>query len=197
MTKWKTTAVMAAILTAVILTAASVPGAVQTCDAETFPDHKTFPDHSVRLVVPYTAGGPVDVTSRIVAQRLGDVLGHPVVVENRPGGSGIIGNKAVAAAEPDGHTLLIGNTSTLAVYPAIARVNEFDVMKRLTPVAKLVEGYEVMVVDPAGPLADAGFVIERLCEPTPGEGLRLKDPKGYDRLCRLPAFIFVRARKSV
>jgi SAM-dependent methyltransferase len=46
------------------------------------------------------------------------------------------------------------------------------------------------------PLADAGFVIERLCEPTPGEELKLRDPKGYDRLCRLPAFIFVRARKN-
>jgi SAM-dependent methyltransferase len=46
------------------------------------------------------------------------------------------------------------------------------------------------------PLADAGFVIERICEPTPGEALKLQDPKGYDRLCRLPAFIFVRARKD-
>jgi SAM-dependent methyltransferase len=49
--------------------------------------------------------------------------------------------------------------------------------------------------DLTDPLADAGFVIERLCEPTPGEELKLSDPKGYDRLCRLPAFIFVRARK--
>jgi hypothetical protein len=46
------------------------------------------------------------------------------------------------------------------------------------------------------PLADAGFVIERLCGPKPGEELKLRDPKGYDRLCRLPAFIFVRAKKS-
>ena len=50
--------------------------------------------------------------------------------------------------------------------------------------------------DLTAPLADAGFVIERICEPTPSEELKLKDPKGYDRLCRLPAFIFVRARKS-
>ena len=51
--------------------------------------------------------------------------------------------------------------------------------------------------DLTDPLADAGFVIERICEPTPGEELKLKDPKGYDRLCRLPAFIFVRARKDI
>ena len=51
--------------------------------------------------------------------------------------------------------------------------------------------------DLTDPLVDAAFVIERICEPTPSEELRLKDPKGYDRLCRLPAFIFVRARKSI
>ena len=51
--------------------------------------------------------------------------------------------------------------------------------------------------DLTDPLADAGFVIERICEPTPGEELKRKDPKGYDRLCRLPAFIFVRARKGI
>jgi tripartite-type tricarboxylate transporter receptor subunit TctC len=140
MTKWKTIAAISAILTAVAGSCAAQSSAVQN-----------FPNHIVRLVVPYTAGGPIDVTSRIVAKRLGEVLGQPVVVENRPGGSGVIGNRAVAAAEPDGHTLLIGNTSTLAVYPAIARASEFDVLRRLTPVAKLVEGYEVMVVDPAGP----------------------------------------------
>jgi tripartite-type tricarboxylate transporter receptor subunit TctC len=139
MTKWTTAAILAAI------SVAAAPGAVQSAVAQ------TFPDHIVRLVVPYTAGGPIDVTSRIVAKRLGEVLGQPIVVENRPGGSGLIGNRAVAAAEPDGHTLLIGNTSTLAIYPAIARASEFDVLRRLTPVAKLVEGYEVMVVDASGP----------------------------------------------
>ena len=51
--------------------------------------------------------------------------------------------------------------------------------------------------DLTDPLAEAGFVIERICEPTPSEELKLKDPKGYDRLCRLPAFIFVRARKDI
>jgi hypothetical protein len=61
-------------------------------------------------------------------------------------------------------------------------------------------GNEVCVVtspDGADALADAGFIIERICEPTPSEKLKLKDPKGYDRLCRLPAFIFVRARKDI
>src|SRR5262249_28146510 len=129
------------------------PGIAQTSQTSAAPTSiaQTWPDRVIKAVVPYTAGGPIDITSRIVTRRLGDVLGRPVIVENRPGASGMIGNKAVASAEPDGYTLLIGNTSTLAVFPAIARASEFDVLKRLTPVAKLVEGYEVMVVGPAGP----------------------------------------------
>jgi tripartite-type tricarboxylate transporter receptor subunit TctC len=133
MTKWKIAAV-----TAAILVAAATPGAAQT-----------YPDRSIRVVVPYTAGGPIDVTGRIVTKRLADALGHPIIIENRPGASGMIANRAVAAAEPDGYTLLFGNTSTLAVFPAISRTRDFDALKRLTPIAKLIEGYEVMVVDPA------------------------------------------------
>jgi tripartite-type tricarboxylate transporter receptor subunit TctC len=135
MTKW----IVAAVAAAISIAAAS-PGAAQT-----------YPDRIIKAVVPYTAGGPIDVTARIVAKRLGEVLGHPVIVENRAGASGMIANRAVATAEPDGYTLLFGNASTLAIFPAIAHTRDFDVLKRLTPVAKLIQGYEVMVADPAGP----------------------------------------------
>jgi len=112
---------------------------------------ESYPDHVIKIVVPFTAGGPIDVTSRIVAKRLGEVLGHSVVIENRAGASGILANKSVALAEPDGYTLLFGNTSTLTVLPAITHMRDFVVFKRLTPVARITQGYEVMVVDPAGP----------------------------------------------
>jgi tripartite-type tricarboxylate transporter receptor subunit TctC len=135
MTKWRIAAVAAAI---VIATAST--GATQT-----------YPNRVIKAVVPYTAGGPIDVVSRIVTKRLGEVLGHPIVIENRAGASGMIGNKAVAAAEPDGYTLLFGNTSTLVVFPAVSHTRDFDVLKRLAPVARLIQGHEVMVVDPAGP----------------------------------------------
>jgi tripartite-type tricarboxylate transporter receptor subunit TctC len=135
MTLWKIAAAAAAIL----ITVAS-PGATQT-----------YPDRIIKAVVPYTPGGPIDVVSRIVTKRLGEVLGHQIIIENRPGASGMIGNRAAAAAEPDGYTLLFGNTSTLAVFPAVSRTRDFDVLKRLTPIARLIQGYEVMVVDPASP----------------------------------------------
>src|SRR5262249_6463269 len=134
MTQWIVTAA------AGILIAAVGPAAAQT-----------YPDHIIKAVVPYTAGGPIDVTTRVVAKRLSEVLGQSVIVENRAGAQGMIANKVVATAEPDGYTLLMGNTSTLAIFPALVRSRDFDVLKRLAPVAKLTQGYEVMVVDPAGP----------------------------------------------
>jgi tripartite-type tricarboxylate transporter receptor subunit TctC len=135
MTKW----IIAAAAAAISIAAAG-PSAAET-----------YPDRIIKAVVPYTAGGPIDVTARIVAKRLDEVLGHAVVVENRAGASGMIANKAVATAEPDGYTLLFGNTSTLAIFPVLAHTRDFDVLKRLTPVAKLIQGYEVMVADPASP----------------------------------------------
>jgi len=135
MTEWRIAAVAAAI---VIATAST--GATQT-----------YPNRVIKAVVPYTAGGPIDVVSRIITKRLGEVLGYPIIIENRPGASGMIGNKAVAAAEPDGYTLLFGNTSTLVVFPAVSHTRDFEVLKRLAPVARLIQGHEVMVVNPAGP----------------------------------------------
>jgi tripartite-type tricarboxylate transporter receptor subunit TctC len=135
MTKWRTAAVAAAFVVA-----AASTGATQT-----------YPNHVIRAVVPYTPGGPIDVVSRIVTRRLADVLNCPIVIENRPGATGMIGNRVVAAAEPDGYTLLFGNTSTLVVFPAVSRTHDFDVLKRFVPVARIVQGHEVMVVDPAGP----------------------------------------------
>jgi tripartite-type tricarboxylate transporter receptor subunit TctC len=131
------------IITAVA--AAGVLAAAGPCVSQ------TYPDHNIRVIVPFTAGGPIDVTARVIARRLGEVFGHPLIVENRVGGAGMIANRAVAAAEPDGYTLLFGNASTLTVLPAITRSREFDVLRQLTPVARLIEGHEVMVADPAGP----------------------------------------------
>jgi tripartite-type tricarboxylate transporter receptor subunit TctC len=135
MTKWSIAAAAAAIVAASASTGAAQP----------------YPDRAIKAIVPYTAGGPTDVMTRIITKRLGEALGCPVIIENRPGASGMIANRTVAAAEPDGYTLLFGNTSTFVVFPAVSHTRDFDVLKRLAPVARLLQGYEVMVVDPAGP----------------------------------------------
>src|SRR3954463_8848125 len=79
---------------------------------------QSFPDKPIRLIVPGAAGGPTDMPARIVVQFLPG-LGQPAVVENRPGVGGAIGARFVAGAPPDGHTLLVANTSVLAVFPAV------------------------------------------------------------------------------
>ena len=73
----------------------------------------------IRLVVPYSAGGPTDVVARLLAQQIGNKLGQPIVVDNRPGASGSIGARAAWTAPPDGHTLLIGASDTNCIYPHV------------------------------------------------------------------------------
>jgi tripartite-type tricarboxylate transporter receptor subunit TctC len=112
---------------------------------------QSYPDRPIKLVVPFPAGGPVDVTARIVAQPLGPIIGQPVVIENRGGASGAIGAKIVAAAEPDGYTLLCGNISSLVVTPLFNRYRDYDTAKAFTPVARLTQNHEVLVVHPDFP----------------------------------------------
>jgi tripartite-type tricarboxylate transporter receptor subunit TctC len=80
---------------------------------------QTYPDKPIRLIVPYPAGGLTDVVARITGQKATSLLGQPVVVENRPGASTIIGAELVARSAPDGHTLLMAATTTLATNPMV------------------------------------------------------------------------------
>jgi tripartite-type tricarboxylate transporter receptor subunit TctC len=123
------------------------------------PANATYPDRMIKIVVPFTPGGPVDLVARLVAQRMVLALGKSVVVENRPGGAGVIGAKAVVNAEPDGYTLLFGNISTLAVIPAVTRNRDYDPARDFVPVAKVSDSPELLVVDPALPVHSVGELI--------------------------------------
>ncbi|MFL6796007.1 MAG: Bug family tripartite tricarboxylate transporter substrate binding protein [Xanthobacteraceae bacterium] len=120
---------------------------------------QTYPDRLIKVVVPYPPGGPIDATARLVVHRLGPMLGQSVIVENRAGAGGALGSKAVAAAEPDGYTLLFGNASAFVVGPAVYRLRDYDILTHFTPVAKITEGYEVLVVAPELPAANVQELI--------------------------------------
>jgi len=109
---------------------------------------ETYPTRVIRLIVPAGAGGPTDVLARLVADRMGAALGQPVIVENHGGGGGAIGARFVANAEPDGYTLLFGNTATLANIPAVLRSPGYDPAKNFAAVAKVMDSYQVLVVRP-------------------------------------------------
>jgi len=132
-----------------ISTAAVVVGLIATAPAVT--QAQGYPDKPIRIIVAAAAGGPSDFPARLAAQILSPKLGQPVVVENRAGAGGAIGAREVAKSKPDGYTLLLGNTSTLAVIPAVSVSAGYDPVKNFAPIAKITEGFQILVVDPSSP----------------------------------------------
>ena len=100
----------------------------------------------ITIVVPYPAGGPVDVTARLIAQSVGGDLGQPITVDNRGGGAGLIGSVAVQHAEPDGHTLMLGTNQTHATNQSLLKNWPYDAVKDFAPVAGIADIPHVLVV---------------------------------------------------
>jgi tripartite-type tricarboxylate transporter receptor subunit TctC len=117
-----------------------------------------YPDRPIRLTVPSAPGGPTDIPARVLAQIL-PKLGQPVVIENRPGAGGSIGARFVAASAPDGHTLLVGNTSVLAVFPAVSANPVYDPSRDFAPVAKFLQSYQILVVPPGTAATSVGDIV--------------------------------------
>jgi tripartite-type tricarboxylate transporter receptor subunit TctC len=109
---------------------------------------QSYPDRPIRLIVPSAPGGPTDIPARLLSQHLQTRLGQPVVIENRPGAGGAIGARFVAAAVPDGYTLMVGNTSVLAVIPAVSRSAGYDPVRQFAAVAQFSQSYQILVVHP-------------------------------------------------
>ena len=110
-----------------------------------------YPDKPITYVVPYTPGGTNDNIARIIARHLGDRLGQPIVVENKPGAAGTLGAAYVAHADADGYTLLNASIGNLAIAPQLMPV-QFDPFKDLTPVAHLAGSRSVIAVNPQLPI---------------------------------------------
>ena len=111
----------------------------------------SYPDKIIRMIVPAPPGGQTDVLARYLAQRLQAALGQNVIIDNRAGAGGAIGARAAATAEPDGHTIFFGNTSTLAVIPAVSKNPGYDPNRNFAPIASISESYMILVVHPSFP----------------------------------------------
>jgi tripartite-type tricarboxylate transporter receptor subunit TctC len=129
---------------------AFLPAVAAFCVAPRAAGAQSYPDRPIRLIVPAAGGGPTDIPARLLSQIL-PKLGQSAVVENRPGAGGAIGARAVATSAPDGYTLLVGNTSVLAVIPSVSASAGYDPTKNFVPVAKITESYQILVVPPSAP----------------------------------------------
>jgi tripartite-type tricarboxylate transporter receptor subunit TctC len=108
-----------------------------------------YPTHPIRLVVPYAAGGGADSVARIVAKRVGETIGQPIVIENRGGAGSIIGAEFVKKSSPDGYTLLLGQSGPISINPAVYRDLPYDPLKDFAPVTMTTAYPYIMVVSPA------------------------------------------------
>ena len=114
---------------------------------------QTYPNRPIKVIVPFPAGGPTDGMARIISDRLGTVLGHSIVIENRGGGAGgSVGAKVVASADPDGYTILITPGGSLVTGPAVYKNIGYDPFKVFTPVGKLIETPQYICVHPDLPV---------------------------------------------
>ncbi len=135
-----------------------------------------YPSKPVRIIVPFAPGG-VDVTARIIAERLTATLGQPFIVENRPGAGGSVGAKMVASSDPDGHTLMFSTPGPVVVSPLINRNAGYDAVKNFAPVAIVSQSPLLLVVHPSLPVKTVKELVAyakanpgRVHFPSPGFG---------------------------
>lgn len=143
--KLASTAALAAI-------AAPLSGAAMAAD--------TWPNRPIRLVVPYPAGGSSDIIARLISKQLGEALGQPVVVDNRPGANGNVGAAFVAQSGGDNHTLLLCDVGALAISPSVYTKLTFDPAKDLKGVGMLAYSPHMLVVNPSVPANSLKDLVE-------------------------------------
>jgi len=154
-------------LLAVVLMVLGQPAAAQD----------NYPNRTITMIVPFPPGGSTDVIARIVAEGLRQVLGQPVVIDNRAGASGMLGTGAIVRAPPDGYTIGMGTASTLAINQAVIRNQPFDVTSDLAAIGNIVDVPNIMSLYPGVPANNmAEFIALARSQPgkfsyaTPGHG---------------------------
>jgi tripartite-type tricarboxylate transporter receptor subunit TctC len=122
-------------------------GATLLTGAASLAHAQTYPSKPIHLILPYTPGGIIDYVGRVLAQKLGDTIGQPVVAENKPGAGGIVGTDAVARATPDGYSIVIMDPA-IVINPTLQADVPYDLFKSLQTVSIVSSSPEVLVVSP-------------------------------------------------
>jgi tripartite-type tricarboxylate transporter receptor subunit TctC len=129
---------------------------------------QSYPSKPIHLIVPFPPGGPTDIVGRLVAQKLSEGVGQPVVVENRPGAGGTVGSTAAAKSAADGYTLLYGSTSTLAIAPSLYKNLSYDPRKSFAPISLVSRGPILVAVNAQVPARTLKEFID-LAKKSPGK----------------------------
>src|SRR5258706_3340532 len=144
------------ILRSLCVTVATVVGAMLPLAAL---QAQSYPSRPVKIVTPYAPGGASDILARTLAQKLSELWGQSAVVENKPGGNGVIGTEFVARAAPDGYTLELGTITTHVLVPILVSTLNYDPVRDFTPVALIANSPFVLVVNPATKVTSVAELI--------------------------------------
>jgi tripartite-type tricarboxylate transporter receptor subunit TctC len=112
---------------------------------------QTFPNQTITLVIPFAPGGSNSIVGRVIADKMGELLGEKVVVDNRPGAGGTVGTRAVAKSNPDGYTILLSFTGTMAIAPSLYKNVGYDPRKDFAPIGLIGNAPNSLVVHPSFP----------------------------------------------
>ena len=129
-----------------MITRRAVLAGIAACSVARLGHAQDFPSRTITIVVPYPPGGPIDLLARLIAQEAASDLKQSIVVENRPGASGVVGTNSVARAEPDGHMLVLGTNQTHATNQSLIKNCPYDAVRDFAPVAGIAAMPHVLVV---------------------------------------------------
>jgi tripartite-type tricarboxylate transporter receptor subunit TctC len=129
---------------------------------------QSYPSETIRIIVPFAPGGNVDVTARLVAPAMSQLLGQPVVIENKTGAGGLVGTAAALSSRPDGYTLLMGSTGTLTVGPNTFPNWPHDPIKGITPISNIQVAPLVLIVKADSPIKSVQDLVQ-LAKEKPGQ----------------------------
>jgi tripartite-type tricarboxylate transporter receptor subunit TctC len=129
---------------------------------------QAFPAKPIRIVVPFSAGGPTDITARLIGPRMTELLGQPIVIDNRAGATGIIGAELVAKSPADGYTLLFGTASVVAINMVTYSKLPYDTLRDFLPLSPIMTTSTILVVHPSVPAKSLKELVA-LAKARPGE----------------------------
>ncbi|MDI4231620.1 tripartite tricarboxylate transporter substrate binding protein [Bradyrhizobium sp. 31Argb] len=136
-----------------VIAALAVGAAFHTAQAQ------DYPNRPITLVIPFAPGGSTSIVGRGIAEKMSELLGEKIVIDNRPGAGGTVGTKAVAKSDPDGYTLVLGYTGTLAIGPSLYKKAGYDPRKDFAPIGMIGNAPNSLVVHPSFPAKNVAELI--------------------------------------